>query len=284
MDLDRHIPRDSPVHRFDARLKLILAVAAIVGIALLPAGSAAAFLAAWLATIALAVLARLGPWRLVRGSWIVLPFAIVALPLIFTRPGEPLLWVDLGPLGLTATREGLRDALSIVARSWLSVQVALLLAYTTPFPDLIDALRALRLPAILVSIISFMYRYLAVIGDEAGRMNRARASRSASRRGEAGARSGRTHSRKGRAGPLRVWSHRLAWRAQVAGGMVGSLFIRSYERSERVYAAMLARGFDGSLQGATLARPAAAQLGTFAVILGAITLFTAVTILWGPRW
>ncbi|HKZ91622.1 MAG TPA: cobalt ECF transporter T component CbiQ [Candidatus Limnocylindrales bacterium] len=284
MDLDRHIPRDSPVHQFDARLKLILAVVAIVGIALLPAGSAAAFLVAWLATIVFAVLARLGPWRLVRGSWIVLPFAIVALPLVFTRPGEPLLSVDLGPLGLTATREGLRDALSIVARSWLSVQVALLLAYATPFPDLIDALRALRLPAILVSIISFMYRYLAVIGDEAGRMNRARASRSASRRGEVGPRSGRTDSRKGRAGPLRVWSRSLAWRAHVAGGMVGSLFIRSYERSERVYAAMLARGFDGSLQGATLARPAAAQLGTFAVILGAIALFTAVTILWGPRW
>ena len=250
------------MHRFDARLKLVLALAAIVGIALLPSGSYVAFAIVWLVSVAASMAARLGPWRLVRGSWIVLPFAIVALPLAFTRPGEPLLAVDLGPLGLTATREGLRDALSIVARSWLSVQVALLLAYTTPFPDLIDALRALRLPAVMVSIIGFMYRYLAVIGEEAGRMNRARASRSASGRGRGGS---------------------LAWRARVTGAMVGSLFIRSYERSERVYAAMLARGFEGTLRGASLTRPASSDLVVFGLALGAIAVFTAVVTLWGPR-
>lgn len=262
MDLDRHIPRNSPVHRFDARLKLILALAAIVGITLLPSGSFPAFALVWVVTILTSVAARLGPWRPVRGSWVVLPFAVVALPLLFTRPGEPLLAMDLGPLGLTATREGLRDALSIVAKSWLSVQVALLLAYTTPFPSLVEALRALRLPAIMVSVISFMYRYLAVIGDEAGRMNRARASRSAAGSGRGG---------------------RITWRARVTGAMVGSLFIRSYERSERVYSAMLARGFDGTVREAALARPRTADLVAFAVALVAIALFTAVATLWGPR-
>ena len=78
-----------------------------------------------------------------------------------------------------AAAGGLRDVLTIVAKSWLSVQVALLLAYTTPFPDLIDALRALRLPGVMVGIIGFMYRYLAVLTDEAGRMLRARDARSA---------------------------------------------------------------------------------------------------------
>jgi cobalt/nickel transport system permease protein len=263
MDLDRHIPRHSPVHHYDPRLKLILAVAAIVGIALLPSGSFLAFAIAWLLTLVASTVARLGPWRLVRGSWIVLPFAVVALPLLFTRPGEPLLTVDLGPFGLTATREGLRDALSIVAKSWLSVQVALLLAYTTPFPSLIEALRSLRLPAIMVSIISFMYRYLAVIGEEAGRMRRARDSRSASVAGRGGS---------------------LTWRARVTGAMVGSLFIRAYERSERVYAAMLARGFDGTPHGAALARPAAAQLSTFALALAAMGLFVTAVIFWAPRW
>jgi cobalt/nickel transport system permease protein len=261
MDLDRHIPRDSPIHGFDARLKLILALAAIVAITLLPAGAFAAYAIVLAALTAGSLLARLGPARLVRGSWIVLPFALVALPLLFTRPGAPLFAADLGPFGLTATREGLRDVISIVVKSWLSVQVALLLAYTTPFPALLDALRSLRLPAILVSIVGFMYRYLAVIGDEAGRMMRARASRSAST-GEGGG--------------------SIAWRARVTGSLVGSLFVRSYERSERIYAAMLARGFDGTLRGTTLARPTRDDLVAFGFVLAIIALFTALTVGWGP--
>jgi cobalt/nickel transport system permease protein len=215
---------------------------------------------AWLATVAASEVSRLGPWRLVRGSVIVLPFAIVALPLIFTRPGEPLLAFDLGPLGLTATQEGLRDAVSIILKSWISVQVALLLAYTTPFPTLIEALRSLRLPAVMVSTISFMYRYLAVIGGEAERMNRARASRSASGPGRGGS---------------------IAWRARVTGAMVGSLFIRSYERSERVYAAMLSRGFDGTMRGPTPTRPSASELTACGIALAGIVAFTATVVVAG---
>jgi cobalt/nickel transport system permease protein len=263
MDLDRHVPRESPVHRFDARLKLILALAAIVAITLVPTGSYPALAATWLSTVGVAMLAHLGPGRVVRESWIVLPFALVALPLVFTRPGQPLLTIDLGPFGLTATREGIEDFLAILARSWVSVQVALLLAFTTPFPDLIDALRSLRVPAIMTSIIGFMYRYLAVIGDEAGRMNRARASRSASA------------ATPSASGPGRAQV--LVWRARVTGGMVGSLFIRSYERSERVYAAMLARGFDGSLRAAALARPPGWQLATFGLGLVGIALLGVAT-------
>jgi cobalt/nickel transport system permease protein len=261
MDLDRHIPRDSPVHRFDVRLKLILTLAAIVAITLLPTGSFVAYGIVFVVLSAASLLARLGPGRLVRGSWIVLPFALVSLPLVFTRPGEPIFATDLGPFGLTATREGLRDATSIVIKSWLSVQVALLMAYTTPFPDLIDGLRSLRLPAILVSIVSFMYRYLAVIGEEAGRMRRARDSRSASEGGRGGS---------------------MAWRARVTGSMVGTLFVRSYERSERIYAAMLARGFEGSLRGTELARPVHADLIVFGVLLAVIAALTTLAVLWGP--
>jgi len=267
MDLDRHIPRDSPVHRFDARLKLILALVAILAIGLLPQGSFVAFAIAWLLTVATSTLARLGPWRLLHGSWVVLPFALVALPLVFTRPGEPLFSVDLGPFGLTATQEGLRDAVSIVVKSWLSVQVALLLAYTTAFPDIIDALRWLYVPTIIVSIISFMYRYLVVISEEAARMNRARAARSAwpADTGQGGRGGGS-----------------LRFRARVTGAMVGSLFIRSYERSERVYAAMQARGFDRSVRGAVLTRPATHDLAAFSVLLGAIVAFTTIALLWAP--
>jgi len=214
--------------------------------------------------IGASALARLGPFRLVRGTWVVLPFVLVAVPLLFTRPGDALVTVDLGPVVLTITDTGLRDTLSIVAKSWLSVQAALLLAYTTPFADLVDALRALRIPAIIVSIISFMYRYLAVLTDEAGRMSRARASRSAQA----------PHGRSGGS---------LAWRAKVTGSMVGSLFIRSYERSERIYAAMLARGFSGTFQSTQLPRPDHRSLTWFAVALAAIVLFVVAVNLWALR-
>jgi cobalt/nickel transport system permease protein len=263
MDLDRYIPRASPVHRYDARLKLVLGVAGILGIALLPSGSLVALGVTLAVLVVLSIAADLGPWRLVRGSWVALPFAIVALPLAFTRPGEALVTLDLGPLAVTVTREGLRDVVTIVLKSWLSVQVALLLAYSTPFPALIDALRSLRLPAIIVSIVSFMYRYLAVIGDEAGRMNRAKAARSA-----AGA----------------TGSTSVLWRAKVTGSMVGSLFIRSYERSERVYAAMLARGYDRDVRAPGIPPPDRAA--TVACLTGLVSMaaFVAAVHAALPRW
>lgn len=264
MELDRYIPRRSPAHRADARLKIVLVVATVLGIALLPAGSFGAYLVVWLVLLGASASAQLGLFRLVRGSWVVLPFALVAVPLLFTRPGEPLVAFALGPLDLTITDSGLIDTLTVVAKSWLSVQAALWLAYTTPFPELVDALRALRVPAIIVSIISFMYRYLAVLTDEAGRMSRARQARSAQA----------PHGRSGGS---------IGWRARVTGAMVGSLFIRSYERSERIYAAMLARGFSGQLHSPDLARPDQRSLTWFALALLAIAVFVVAANLWAWR-
>lgn len=257
MELDRYVPRHSPVHHADPRLKIVLAAAMILGIALLPVGAFGAFAVVWVAIAVVALIAKLGPLRLIRGSWVVLPFALVAVPLLFTRSGDPVLSLDLGPLHLTITDTGVRDVLTIVLKSWLSVQVALLLAYSTPFSGLVDGLRALRVPGIIVSIISFMYRYLAVLTDEASRMSRARAARSVA-------------PPRGRSGGS------VTWRARVTGAMVGSLFIRSYERSERVYAAMLARGFDGTFRSTALARPDDRALATFSLTLVAIVVFVVV--------
>jgi cobalt/nickel transport system permease protein len=108
---------------------------------------------------------------------------------------------------------------SILIRSWLSVQMAILLVAVARFPDLIHALEHLRVPMILTTIIAFLYRYLFVLGDEVFRLMRARESRSAAMPGQ----------RPGRS---------LAWRANVAA-YGGSTFPRSYERSDRAYNATL---------------------------------------------
>jgi cobalt/nickel transport system permease protein len=218
---------------------------------------------AWLILVVLAWSAGLGPMRTARSAFFALPFMLAALPLVFTRGGPAIATFDVGPLTLSISAEGLLMFTTIALKSWVSVQAALLLAFTTPFHDLVDGLRELRLPRIMVAIISFMYRYLGVIGDEASRMNRAKAARSADR------------GRPGTGGPLR-------WRAGVTGAMVGSLFLRSYERSERVYAAMQARGFDGELRylpGPPLSRRA---LGWFAAALIGLVAFEVVAQVWGP--
>ena len=241
------------MHRADARLKFVLTIAAIVAIGLLPQAPWVPLLLAWSSVIALALVARLGLTRLPRGSFVALPFLLAALPLVFTRTAEPLGSVTLGPLVVTASGEGLRMFATIALKSWVSVQIALLLTYTTRFPALLEALAQLRLPRIMVAIIGFMYRYLAVLGEEAGRMSRGRAARSAGLEG-------------GRGVPLR-------FRAGVTGRMVGSLFLRSYERSERIHAAMTARGFTGEIRQLEARRLTGPELGLIATGIGAMAAF-----------
>jgi cobalt/nickel transport system permease protein len=245
-------------------VKFLATVAFVVSVSLLPVGSFVAIGLAWLLVVGVAVVARIGALRPARGAILAAPFLLAALPLVFTRPEDPLGTIALGPLTLTVSGEGLRQFATIALKSWISVQAALLLAFTTPFHELIDGLRQLRLPRILVAIISFMYRYLGVLGDEASRMSRARASRSAVP--EDGRRGGS-----------------ILWRARVTGAMVGSLFLRSYERGERIYAAMQARGFEGEIRhlharGVTTGEWAALLI----VVLGCVGLIAAAS-LWLPR-
>lgn len=225
--LDRYREGHSLLHRLDPRVKVVATVLFILGNVLLPDGAWLAFALVWALVLWGNWLAKLGMDYTFRRSFVALPFALAAVTAIWALPGRPLADWSIGPLRLVATDAGVIRFASIVVRSWLSIQAAILLTATTQFPDLMHALRHLRVPGPIVSIISFMYRYLFVLADEATRLLRARESRSA--------RLGR-----GRGGSLR-------WRARIAGNMAGQLFLRSYDRSDRVYSAMLARGFSGEL-------------------------------------
>lgn len=226
--LDRYAAGTSLIHRLDPRVKVVLSVLFIVSNVLLPDGAWLAFLLAWGLILLTSMLAELGLGYAVQRSFVALPFALAAITAIFAIPGRPMVAWTVGPWHLVATDAGVLRFLSIVVRSWLSVQIAILLTATTRFPDLMHALRHLHVPQLLVAIIAFMYRYLFVLTEEALRLLRAREARSARARGAAGGGS-------------------LAWRARVAGNMAGQLFLRSYERSDRIYSAMLARGYTGQL-------------------------------------
>ncbi|MGE3857761.1 MAG: cobalt ECF transporter T component CbiQ [Dehalococcoidia bacterium] len=224
---DRYVERGTAVHRADARVKLPAALAYIFAISLTHEGAWTVLLLVAAPIALVAAFARLGPVFLLRRSILALPFVAAAVPLVFTRPGEVVFVLPV--LGWDATREGVVAVLTILAKSWLSVLVAVLLTATTPMVEMLRALRTLGLPRLLVATVFFTYRYFYVIGDEAVRLMRARDSRSAALPGR-------------RAGGT-VW-----WRAGVLGHMVGSLFARSLDRSERVYAAMQARGYAGDLR------------------------------------
>jgi cobalt/nickel transport system permease protein len=226
---DRFHEAESRLHRLDPRVKVVVSVLFILSNALLPDGAWSAFGLSWIVLLWANYLSRLGLDFTFRRSFIALPFALAAISAIFSPLGTPLAEWTLGPITLIPSDYGLIKFGSIMLRSWLSVQAAILLVATTRFPDMIHAFEHLRVPAVLTTIVSFLYRYLFVLTDEVMRLMRARDSRSAT---VAGLRSGRN----------------VAWRARVTGNMAGQLFLRSYERSDRIYNAMLARGYAGQLR------------------------------------
>lgn len=222
---ERYTPGVSLIHRLDARVKVVTALLLIGGVVATPAGALRAYPLLWTLIASLGVIGGIGVWRLARLGGVALPFALAGAALLFTTPGTPIFSV----LGARVSDAGLLRFLDVMIKSWLAVQVGLLLTLTTPLPDLLGALAGLRVPAALIAITGFMLRYLTTLKDEAERLLRARSARSGSLPGQTSGGS-------------------LFWRGQVAGGVVGSLFLRSFERSERVYAAMLARGYDGQMR------------------------------------
>src|SRR5512134_1504069 len=226
---DRYHETNSFIHRLDPRVKVAVTVAFILSNALLPDGAWIAFGLSWLFLLFVNLFSSLGIGFTLKRSFVALPFALVAITVLFSGSGQPLTSFHFLFWDLSITDIGLLRFVSILIRSWLSVQMAILLVATTRFPDIVHALEHLRVPSILTTIIAFLYRYLFVLVDEVFRLLRAREARSAA---AAGARSGGS----------------VMWRARVAGNMAGQLFLRSYERSDRVYNAMLARGYAGHLE------------------------------------
>lgn len=149
-------------------------------------------------------------------SLIEIPFVFFAILMPFFGTGE-----RISLFGLSLYQSGLLAGASIIAKGTIGVLMAIILSATTNARAILEGLARLRIPAPILGIASFMIRYLNVVNDELIRMRIARESRGFQARG------------------LRSW--------RVLSQTLGALFIRSYERGERVYLAMLARGFQGKM-------------------------------------
>jgi len=254
--LDHYREGNSLIHRLDPRVKLILTLAFIVAVTALPPGAWLSYFLCLLPVLVVVGLAGLDPLPVLRRSLVAIPFALAALTLVFTKEGPAVVTIELARWSVSATYEGIVAFITILVKAWLSVLTATVLVSTTPFSDLVAALRTLRIPRVIVSVVSFMYRYVFVIVEEALRLHRAREARSAN--------------------PTRSAGGSLLWRSRVLGGMIGSLFLRSYERSERIYAAMLSRGFDGDTRNM---RMGALGLGDSLIIAASLAYLLAMLLL-----
>ncbi|MEU4688734.1 cobalt ECF transporter T component CbiQ [Actinoplanes sp. NPDC023714] len=216
MNATLHLDRDSPLHRLSPEVKIVAVVLFTVVVVITPRTEFAAFGGYALLIALVAVLARVPALWLAKRATIELPFVLLAVALPFAGHGERIDWH-----GLSLSVDGLYGAWNIFAKGTLGVLASLLLAATTTTRDLVLGLDRLRCPQVFTQIMTFMLRYIDVLADDARRMRIARLSRG--------------------------YDPRFLWQVKAFAVGVGALFLRSYERGERVYLAMLSRGYAGRL-------------------------------------
>ncbi len=211
-----YIHDHSPIHRLAPETKLLAAFGFAICVALTPREAVWSFAAYAVMVVSLTVLARVPPGFLLLRLTAVVPFVIFALFIPFIASGERIeVW------GVEVSVQGLWGMWNILAKAVLGASASILLTATTEIPDILRGLGVLRVPALFTSIAMFMVRYLELIADELRRTRVAMTSRG--------------------------YDPRWLWQARPIASSAGALFVRSYERGERVHEAMLARGFTGTM-------------------------------------
>ena len=206
----------SPVHRLAGHLKILALLGFMIVVVATPGEWYAIFAGYFGVLLIVVALSRVPPTYVLARMFVEVPFVVFAVLLPF---------MALGPrtefLGLTVSAPGLLAAWTLLAKATLGVIAGLTLAATTEPQEVVRGLERMRLPNLLVQIMGFMVRYLEVVGDDLRRQQIALASRGFSARDP------------------RQWP--------VLARSAGALFIRTYERGERVHLAMLSRGYTGRM-------------------------------------
>lgn len=208
--------------------KIVGAFLFILVVVLTPADAYWAFAIYAAAVLVLARIGGLTYGTLFRRLAIEAPFVAFALFLPFIGQGE-----KVEVLGLTLSSAGLLAAFNIVAKATIGVAVSVILASTTQMADLLRGLDRLHVPRIITGIAGFMVRYSDVTTGEMKRMKVARESRG--------------------------YNPRWLWQVKALASSAGTLFIRSFERGERVHLAMVSRGYTGALPELKLHAAAASE-------------------------
>jgi cobalt/nickel transport system permease protein len=166
--------------------------------------------------VALTLSARVSLLTLVRRLTVEAPFLIFAIALPLLARGER---IDVA--GMDLSIEGLWAAWNILVKATLGTATMMLLVSTTPITSILQGLQKLKVPSVIVAIAGFMIRYADVIASEMRRMKVGRQSRG--------------------------YEPRVLWQTRALASSAGTLFIRSFERGERVHMAMVSRGYAGAM-------------------------------------
>ncbi|MFF0740969.1 cobalt ECF transporter T component CbiQ [Streptomyces sp. NPDC004111] len=204
----------SPVHALPPHCKLVAVLAFVVVVVATPREAVWAFALYAVLLAGVAYVARVPVRHVLTRMLVEVPFVAFAVLMPFVAEGA-----RVQVAGVSLSVSGLWGAFNVLAKGTLGVAASVLLASTTDLRELLLGLQRLKLPPLLVQIASFMIRYGEVIGGEMRRMSIARRSRGFEARG------------------VRQWG--------VLAKSAGALFIRSYERGERVHLAMMSRGYTG---------------------------------------
>ena len=211
-----HFHGHSPIHRIPAHLKILSLLAFMIIVVATPRDWYAAYVLYLLAIAVVVAISRVPPTYLLKRTVVEIPFLFFAVLLPFVATGP-----QVEVLGVSVSEQGLESGIALLVKGTLGVLASLTLAATTEPQELLLGLERLRLPQQLVQIMSFMVRYLDVVTGEMQRMKVARESRGFTARNP------------------KHWP--------VLARSAGALFIRSYERGERVHLAMLSRGYTGRM-------------------------------------
>jgi cobalt/nickel transport system permease protein len=221
--IDEYSHLNSFIHKLDPRTKLVASLAFILAVVLTPASNWRVFIIYFCMIAVMLVLSKLPLLYVLKRSLVIFPFVLlIAVFIPFFKEGQVAGSYNIWLWQISITYNGLLILANVVVKSWLCILALILLSSTTKLDDLLKGLGHLGIPQVMILIVSFMYRYIFVLVDEVMRLQQARQSRNFG--------GSRLHHIK------------------TIGHMVGTLFIRSYERGERIYAAMLARGFDGQVR------------------------------------
>lgn len=235
---------DTPVHRLDARAKVITTLVFIMAVMSFPRYEVSALMPFFLYPFALIALGRIPCGYILRKILLAAPFALVIgifNPLLDHR--------TVASVGAWNISGGWLSFTSIIIRFLLTVGAALALITCTGLYRLGAGLERIGVPKVFVVQLLFLHRYLFVITAEGHRMMRSLELRSAGQR---------------------------SLRLRVYGSLVGHLLLRSMDRAERVYRAMLARGFDGEIR---ILRQSSFRWTDWAFILGWMAFF-AIARMW----
>lgn len=211
-----YVHEHSFVHRLAPQVKVASGFGFVLLVAITPREAVWGFLIYATAIVAVAIASKIRPIFMALRLLGILPFVAFAFLIPFIASGQ-----QIEVLGVEVSREGLWAAWNILAKASIGAATSIVLAATTEVPDILAGMNRLKVPVVLTSIAGFMIRYLELIVEEIGRIRVAMASRG--------------------------YDPRWLWQARPIATSAGAMFVRSYERGERVYDAMVARSFTGEM-------------------------------------